>query len=1479
MEGGDLQVTTIDERVVMMKFDNKAFLTGIDQTLKSLDALNKGLSMTGATKGLQDLNGAAANVKLGHISEAVDSVAHKFTAMGIAGITALTNIVNRAVDAGISLVKSLTVDPIKTGLAEYETNLNSIQTILANTGREGKKGLAEVTAALDELNHYSDQTIYNFAEMAKNIGTFTAAGVSLEVATEAIKGIANLAALSGSNAQQASAAMYQLSQAISAGKVSLEDWNSVVNAGMGGKVFQNALMETARVHGVAIDKMVKDSGSFRLTLQEGWLTGEILTETLSKFTGDLNAAQLKNMGYTQQQIEGILKMGRIATEAATKVKTMTQLIDTLRESAVSGWAKTWQMIFGDFDQARELFTNVNEVLGGFINANADARNKVIADWVELGGRTSLIISIKNAFNAVLAVLTPIKQAFRQIFPATTGADLMRITTAIRMFTEGLTITGQTADKIQRTFAGFFAVLGIGWDIIKGLIGLIFDLGGELGEGSGGFLEFTASVGDFLVAVRVALQQGDALKKVFQTIGRILKVPIQLVKEFANWVGKMFEKFDAGEAVNKMAEGFAKLAPATKIFDKLLDSWERIPSLFLAMLNGFVPFAEKVMGFFTSIGTGAGELTDKLDFTKIFGGAGAAIFLGILTTIWNFIRKFGNSGLDIVDSLKDSFDSLSGSLGAMQNTLRATTLLEIGAAILLLAIAVKKISEIPPNDLTAALGAMAAMFVQLFSAMAIFEKFMGVSDIAELLAMGAALILLSVAINILATAVQKLAELDWQGLAKGLTGVTVLLGALVLTMKFMPNPAGMISSAAGLVILAGAIRLLVSSVESLSGLDWEELAKGLVGVGTLLGALILFTKFAGANGGGVLQGAGIVLLAVGIKLLVEAVKDFAEMSWMEIARGLSAMAGALLAVGLAISLIPPTAPLAAVGVAILATSLGLIAKALASMADMSWMEIARGLVAMAGAIGIITASLMLIPPTAIITSLGIANIAGGLLVLASALKSMGEMSWDQIGRAATVLVGSLIIIAAGMAAIQGALAAAPALLVVATSLAILAPVLLLFGKMSWEEIGKGLLMLAGAFTVIGLAGLILQPVVPALLGLGAAITLLGIGFLAAGAGALLFATALTALSIAGVAGTAALVGMVAALSGLIPVVLKNLAEGLVAFANVIATAVPAFTGAITAVLMAILNAIETLTPRIIEVFFKLLNLLLNALEDNMPVLQAKGLRILISFLEGVRDGIPKVIPVVAAVIRAYIDGIAKELPAIIQSGFNLIISFIEGLAKAVRSNSDRMSDAGIDLASAIVEGIVKGLGKGVGKIQSAARDAAKKALDAAKAFLGINSPSKKFEEEVGENSAEGMALGFDNKSEMVAQSAENVGKAAFEAFKQSLAGIASAIDRDMDLAPTITPVLDLSSVRKSASELGDVLGTKPITMDQSYSSAQVASAGYQDSRANDGDEGTAGGHSEQYNFNQYNYSPKALSTADIYRQTQNQLSRTKEVVTP
>ena len=403
---------TIDQRVVEMRFDNANFEKNVHTSMSTLDKLKKSLKFEDSAKGFENVSKAAGRVDMGGLANGVESVRMKFSALEVMAVTALSNITNSAVNAGKKLVSELTLDPIISGFQEYETQINATQTILANTQKEGAT-IQDVNRALDELNKYADLTIYNFTEMTRNIGTFTAAGVDLNTSVNAIKGIANLAAVSGSTSQQASTAMYQLSQALASGTVKLMDWNSVVNAGMGGQVFQDALKMTARIHGIAIDEMIADEGSFRETLSKGWLTSDILTETLqhfTEFTDTYNEESLKRQGYNEKEIAEIKQMGITATDAATKVKTLSQLYDVMKETAQSGWAATWKILLGDFEEAKESLTKFSNMLNEPLAAAADARNKILSEGFSSGWKQFLNEGIEDTEGFKEAVLSIGKEA-------------------------------------------------------------------------------------------------------------------------------------------------------------------------------------------------------------------------------------------------------------------------------------------------------------------------------------------------------------------------------------------------------------------------------------------------------------------------------------------------------------------------------------------------------------------------------------------------------------------------------------------------------------------------------------------------------------------------------------------------------------------------------------------------------------------------------------------------------------------------------------------------------------------------------------------------------------------------------------------------------------------------------------------------------------------------------------------------------------
>lgn len=431
----------VDERVVEMRFDNSQFEKNVSTSMSTLEKFKQKLNFRGVSKGFEEVGAAAQKVDMRGLGAGVDSVSAKFSALQIMGTTALVNITNSAVNAGKRMVKALTLDPITSGFQEYETQMNAVQTILANTQSKGST-LDDVNKALDELNHYADLTIYNFTEMTRNIGTFTAAGIDLETSVSAIQGIANLAAVSGSTSQQASVAMYQLSQALAAGTVKLMDWNSVVNAGMGGEIFQNALKKTSELLGTGAEASIKAEGSFRESLKSGWLTSQVLTETLKKFTTSganeyvaeytglsvdavqaaLDAAKAQHgeadaieyaakalankSGKNQDEIQQALQMARTAEDAATKVKTFSQLWDVMKEAAQSGWARTWQIIVGDFEEAKNLLTPLSDFFTNVIGKISDARNDLLEGALGMGFK-----SLAKKFDTIMA---PAKKAAETI---------------------------------------------------------------------------------------------------------------------------------------------------------------------------------------------------------------------------------------------------------------------------------------------------------------------------------------------------------------------------------------------------------------------------------------------------------------------------------------------------------------------------------------------------------------------------------------------------------------------------------------------------------------------------------------------------------------------------------------------------------------------------------------------------------------------------------------------------------------------------------------------------------------------------------------------------------------------------------------------------------------------------------------------------------------------------------------------------------
>lgn len=1292
--------TTVDERVVEMRFDNKQFEQNIQTSLSSLDKLKKSLNLEGAAKGLETVNDAAnkCSGNMSPLSNAVETVRVRFSALEVMAITALQNITNSALAAGKNLVSAFTIDPIKTGFEEYETQINAVQTILANTSSKGTT-LDQVNNALDELNHYADMTIYNFTEMTRNIGTFTAAGVDLDTSVAAIKGIANLAAVSGSNSQQASTAMYQLSQALAAGTVKLQDWNSVVNAGMGGQVFQDALKETAKVHGIAIDEMIKDEGSFRETLSKGWLTSDILTETLAKFTGDLNEDQLRTMGYADDQIKSIMEMGKTANDAATKVKTFTQLFDTLKEAAQSGWTQSWEIIVGDFEEAKELLTEVSDTFSAVINASADARNKMLQDWKDLGGRTMMIEAVKNVFEGLVSVVKPVREAFHEIFPPMTGKQLADITERVRDLTAKFKMGEESSKNLKNTFKGVFAVLDIVGQAFKAVAGGVGELIGLFLPAGNGVLSLTGSFGEYLVKLDETVKKTDVFGKAVSTVVDIVKTAItfvktagEKVKEFGKAAG---EKFDfpgfelfhsflerVHDRMAQIGDGAGKMKSGVIVaFEMMGEALEKCK--FLKVMEALWTAVKVIAGGIAdAVGTMMGTLAEKLgnaDFSGVLDILNSIAVGGIALSVSKFLKSVTEplEGLNgVLEGVTGILDGVRGCFEAYQTNLKAGTLLKIGAAIALLAGSIVAISLIDSDKLSASLGAITVLFANLLGAMAIFNKIS--SDTGKVSKACTAMIAMSVAVSILAGALKKVSDLDWGELARGLVGIAGLTTIVVASSKAMASSQKQVmKGATSLIIFGAAIKILASACEDLSKLQWDELGRGLTGVGVLFAEIAVFLRVAKFNGKMISTATGIVILSAAMKVLASACKDFGQMEWSEIGKGLAGIGGLLAELAVFTNLAGNAKHVMSTGVALIAigAAMKIFASAVKDFGQLQWDEIGRGLTAMGGALAEVAIAVNLMPKNMIGIGTGLVIVGGALETIANCMSKFGGMQWEEIGRGLTVIGGALAELAISLNFMKGTLGGSAALLVASGVLAVLAPVLSILGALSWEAIAKGLISIAGAFTIIGVAGAVLTPLVPTILALSGAFALIGVGVLTIGAGLLAAGTGLSALAIgftalatAGAAGATAIVAaltvIVTGIAGLIPAVLTKVGEGIIAICKVIAAGAPAIGEAVKAVVLTLIDVFVSCVPQLADGALQLVVGVLAALVTYTPQIVDLAFKFLIGIL----------------------DGIASNLPSLIKAGVDVLVAFFAGIVDALRgidTGALLKGIAGIGLLSAIM----------------------------------------------------------------------------------------------------------------------------------------------------------------------------------------------------
>lgn len=1016
--------TEVDQRVVEMKFDNVEFEKRANNTIGTLDKLKASLNFTGAAKGVDGLNKALGSVdgSAEDLGGAISKVQMSFSALEVAGISAMTRLTNKVMDAGERMLKSLTIAPVSQGFNEYELKMGSIQTMMMSTG----ESLETVNKYLEELNLYADKTIYSFSDMTSNIGKFTNAGVKLDKAVKAIQGVSNVAAVSGANANEASRAMYNFAQALSAGYVKLIDWKSIENANMATVEFKNQLLEAAVAQGTLTktsDGMYKTlkgntlnaTRNFNDTLQDQWMTTETLISVLGKYADETT------------------DIGKKAFAAATEVKTFSQAMDTIKESVGSGWAQTFEILFGDFNEAKKLWTSFANVMSDIFASGGERRNTVLSEWKELGGRQELLKGLNNIFQSIYSVVTKLKSAFRDIFPPKTAEQIYRITQSFVEFTEKLKLSEEATETLRALFKAllipvkaFAAVIQITSFWIKEFVGLIFTLVDQLlalpqhldqvekffrdtfgderyvrvvtvlsdiiGKIKNAFVDLISSVGGWFQNNNIIDSLADGLSylwdivkpfanfivdKLVDGLETLSKLDFSSIIGFGKSVlSKVTKWFDFFNAFDSLKDSKPKdlLGDISNGFKQIGESWTKFSSEFT--ISDFVNnLFEKIKGFASGVGKAITTVTDALGQLIRRLSPAKILAFGFGTAMVTMMFSISHA----VDAIGDTMGSLKRTFSSLTDYIRGSRVRSSMFFILTFIASVAALSFIDQGKLWSSVGAVAALsavVLGLSAALAGLTNIkMSVKKMEQITKslQALAVVMLSVTLSV-ATMLSLVDDYEFKNIATVMGVLAVTLTAFVATTYALSliNTKGL-SGAWTMVGIALALNMAVSALSSIAKMDLKLVDQQLQ---YLAWIVVSFLGLSLATSAGSFGSALAMTLLIGDVLLIyKMFKALEPISGKEIL----SKTGAIL---------------------VLITSVGAICKLVSTLGkNATWAkDAASALIKFAGALSLIAISIKLFNTIEFsgrtLSSLAMmAAISAGFVLLAKALAKV-DSNWNE-----------------------------------------------------------------------------------------------------------------------------------------------------------------------------------------------------------------------------------------------------------------------------------------------------------------------------------------------------------------------------------------------------------------------------------------------------------------------------------------------------
>lgn len=1319
---------SVDKRVVQMEFDNARFEKNVATTRNSIKNLKNDLNFDGNVQNISKLQKAANSFNMNGMAVTIENIQAKFSALSAVGFTVMQNLTNSVLNAGKKIASS-TIGQMITGGKNRALNLEQAQFQISGLGVDWKEVTESGVSLYDQIDKAVSGTAYGLDAAAKVAGQLLASNIKegTEDMQNALSGISGVAAMTNSTYEDIGAIFTTVA---GNGRLMSDQLMQFSSRGLNAA---STLAKELNVTEAEIRDMVSkgkvDFNTFAKAMNNAF--GEQATKANDTYSGSLSnvKAALSRIGAEVQipLLENLRKTFVATIPVLNGIKKVLAPVFEITKRGMellSGEAVKFLETFAKLDGKELKLTGLAKV-GERLKTIGEMFTKASYD-----GHTALddlMRALKSFFKVIGGIgrligvfLKPLKQAFSDIFvdaenpvrqfTGTLARGMDKLAQGFAKLIAWFQKTLNEGNALTRIFRGVFAAVKIVVYILKALFGL----GGSASKGLSPvvswILKVAATIGDFIVKLEEGISKSGIFKGVLETIGGVFKTLGGIFHAVTSKISAGFKALKDG--FNGVDTGtISRITNVLKGFIEVIKTF--IKNLGDVLFGETVKRSTGLLDKLTSVGIVALLIKLKTELKKTRGPLG---------TITQNLAKIAKSFDGLLNSIKGLFSTLGKTMKEFQKKIKSEVFKNVATGLLMLAVALLILSTIDSEALYDSIAVMGILFTELALFMKSFTKTTGGSKNAELLSGSTSLLILSVSVLILASAIKKLSKISYSDALKGVLAVAALMEILVLTIKQLSGdsdsaqklPKGLI----GLIALAAAVRILVNAVSKLSEVSWEGLAKGVLGVGALIGILIGFIKAVGKPENMIKTGVGMIALAAALEILVNVFKKFSQMSWEELAKGGIAFA---VVMGLLIAFVNTakktvtknskvTSGMLSVGfgMIMLAASLEIMVHVIKRLGSMDTGQMIQGLIGFAVVLTGLIVFINKIDPYKIVSaSFGMILFGAALTIMAAAILIIGQVPVANAGIAIlgltvlTLAIKELLKSTEKMGALD-IMGKAFAMMIFAGSLKDMAEAVKQLGSLSVGAIVKGvgsiLILLYGiyAFTKnIGDDIKDIGPVVGSILLLAfavkilASVSLLGaivsVVTLVAVFGALALAVKMlgkhteTLEKLAGVmlklSGSMALMGLSMVAFGLglifigaglttIVLAAKEAVGAIVPLCKAIKDGAPLIVEAIFAILDAVVDELIKFIPRIFEVIKATV---LNAM-DTLIELIPKVVRFISLFIDQIApvliEKIPQFVDVVLTFVIRVLDALIDKVPIIMVKVVQLLAAIFGALREAI-----------------------------------------------------------------------------------------------------------------------------------------------------------------------------------------------------------------------